>query len=164
MYDKDGIFLAGAAIDPDTLELQREIAPYNVERVAQDRTENGIGEDTGESQDISNKEETDEVLENIENEPVDTTVQNAENTPFYGIWCYGSKRKEESNSYAETLKASGFDARVFVTTDWSNLNTEKFYVVTAGVYVTQDEANAALASVQSVCADAYVKYSGDFQG
>lgn len=164
MYDKDEIFLAGAAIDPDTLELQREIAPYNAERVAQDRAEKGIGEDTGESQDINNKEETDEVSENIENEPVDTTVQNAENTPFYGVWCYGSKGEEESNSYAETLKASGFDARVFVTTDWSNLNTEKFYVVTAGVYVTKDEANAALASVQSVCADAYVKYSGDFQG
>lgn len=164
MYDKDEIFLAGAAIDPDTLELQREIAPYNAERVAQDRAEKGIGEDTGESQDINNKEETDEVSENIENEPVDTIVQNAENTPFYGVWCYGSKGEEESNSYAETLKASGFDARVFVTTDWSNLNTEKFYVVTAGVYVTQDEANAALASIQSVCADAYVKYSGDFQG
>ena len=164
MYDKDEIFLAGAAIDPDTLELQREIAPYNAERVAQDRAEKGIAEDTGESQDINNKEETDEVSENIENEPVDTIVQNAENTPFYGVWCYGSKGEEESNSYAETLKASGFDARVFVTTDWSNLNTEKFYVVTAGVYVTQDEANAALASIQSVCADAYVKYSGDFQG
>ena len=51
-----------------------------------------------------------------------------------------------------------------MTTDWSNLNTEKFYVVTAGVYAAESDANAALASVQSVYPDAYVKYSGDFQG
>ena len=95
MYDKDEIFLAGAAIDPDTLELQREIAPYNAERVAQDRAEKGIGEDTGESQDINNKEETDEVSENIENEPVDTTVQNAEILLFmeYGVMEARGKRK-----------------------------------------------------------------------
>ena len=41
---------------------------------------------------------------------------------------------------------------------------EKFYVVTAGIYQSESEANAALASAQSFCADAYVKYSGDFQG
>ncbi len=34
---EDDVFLAGAAIDPDTLELQREIAPYDEERVAQDK-------------------------------------------------------------------------------------------------------------------------------
>lgn len=57
-----------------------------------------------------------------------------------------------------------FDARVYVTTDWSNLNTEKFYVVTVGVYSTESEANANLTSVQSVCQEAYVKYSGNYMG
>lgn len=91
-------------------------------------------------------------------------AQQSGNSPFYGIWCYGTKEEGEANFYAESLKASGFDARVFVTTDWSNLNTEKFYVVTAGVYPTESDANASLASVQNVYPDAYVKYSGDFQG
>ena len=100
------------------------------------------------------------MLENLRDELSGTTAQQSEDTSFYGIWCYGSKEEGEANSYAETLKASGFDARVYVTTDWSNLNTEKFYVVTAGVYSTESEANAALTSVQSVCPDAYVKYSG----
>ncbi len=45
-------------------------------------------------------------------------------------------------------------AQVFVTKDWSNLNPEKFYVVTAGIYQSESEANAALASAQSFCADA----------
>ena len=91
-------------------------------------------------------------------------AQQSEDTSFYGIWCYGSKEEGEANSYAETLKASGFDTRVYVTTDWSNLNTEKFYVVTAGVYSTESEANANLTSVQSVCQEAYVKYSGNYMG
>lgn len=116
---------------------------------------------------------TEELPESIEEFPINskpilnqssTTAQQSEDTSFYGIWCYGSKEEGEANSYAETLKASGFDARVYVTTDWSNLNTEKFYVVTAGVYSTESEANADLTSVQSVCQDAYVKYSGNYMG
>lgn len=91
-------------------------------------------------------------------------TQQAVNAPFYGIWCYGSKEEGDANAYAENLKVQGFDAKVFVTTDWNNLNAEKFYVVTAGVYATESDANAALASVQGICADAYVKYSGDYKG
>lgn len=104
------------------------------------------------------------MLESVRDELGGTTAQRSEDTSFYGIWCYGSKEPEEANSYAETLKASGFDAGVFITTNWSNLNTERFFVVTAGIYATEDEANAALASVQGICPDAYVKYSGDFLG
>lgn len=141
MYDKDDIFLAGAAIDPDTLELQREIAPYNLERIEQDRAARNIEDDTGEYQ---------------------GTQLGQQKTPFYGIWCYASREEAEANSYVEVIKNSGFDARVFVTTDWSNLNDETFYVVTAGIYQTEDEANEVLADVRNLCADAYIKYSGDF--
>lgn len=114
------------------------------------------------SAEFNNYEKANEkMLENLRDELSGTTAQQSEDTSFYGIWCYGGKEEGEANSYAETLKASGFDARVYVTTDWSNLNTEKFYVVTAGVYSTESEANAALTSVQSVCPEAYVKYSGN---
>ena len=91
-------------------------------------------------------------------------AQQSATTPFYGIWCYGGKSEEDADAYAQSMRSSGYDAQVFVTTDWSNLNPEKFYVVTAGIYQSESEANAALASAQSFCADAYVKYSGDFQG
>ena len=101
LYDENGIFLAGAEIDPDTLELEREIAPYNVDAIAG------------------------------QNEP----AQQSATTPFYGIWCYGGKSEEDADAYAQSMRSSGYDAQVFVTTDWSNLNPEKFYVVTAGISV-----------------------------
>ena len=43
--------------------------------------------------------------------------------------------QEEENrqqEQAKKIRGNGFDAQVFVTTDWSNLNTEKWYVITAG--------------------------------
>ena len=84
--------------------------------------------------------------------------------PFYGIWCYGSKESADAYNYASSLSNAGFEAEVFLTTDWSNLNTESYYVVTAGTYGTEGEATANLAAVQSFCSDAYVKYSGNYQG
>ena len=41
--------------------------------------------------------------------------------------------QEEENrqqEQAKKIRGNGFDAQVFVTTDWSNLNTEKWYVIT----------------------------------
>ena len=225
MYDADGTFLAGAAIDPDTLELQREIAPYDADRVAQDKAEkseeNSTQNQTNQNQDYLLPDVADRYInedeiagfspENIQlaiNEifarhgrvfstseiaayfeakswyqPDQTNTDdqiNAEfneyekanekllermrirTTPFYGIWCYGSKDSTEAYNYADTMAGSGFMTQVYITTDWSNLNSETYYVVTAGTYDTEEDANAALDSVRSYCADAYVKYSGDY--
>ena len=90
--------------------------------------------------------------------------KNVSPSDFYGIWCYGSKGIEEAESYAETMRQNGYDAQVFLTTDWSNLNTDAYYVVTAGKYGSEVEAYNALPSVQNWCADAYVKYSGTWKG
>lgn len=84
--------------------------------------------------------------------------------PFYGIWCQGTKDADEAEKYADRLRELGFAAQVFVTTDWSNLNKERWYVVTAGVYTTESDAKANLSSVQAHYKDAYVKYSGSYQG
>lgn len=85
-------------------------------------------------------------------------------TPFYGIWC--EAYKNESNAQAATKKYinKSIDARVFITTDWSNLNSQKWYIVSAGVYSSKEEANAALPAIQRRYPDAYVKYSGSWQG
>lgn len=85
-------------------------------------------------------------------------------TPFYGIWC--EAYKNESNAQAATKKYinKGIDARVFVTTDWSNLNSQKWYIVSAGIYSSKKEAKAALNEIQRQYPDAYVKYSGSWQG
>lgn len=85
-------------------------------------------------------------------------------SPFYGIWCGAAKTEAEAQKQAKKIRENGFDAQVFVTTDWSNLNTEKWYVITAGTYGTKEAASAVLQDVQRVCSDAYIKYSGNWQG
>lgn len=84
--------------------------------------------------------------------------------PFYGIWCGAAKTEAEAQKQVKKIRENGFDAQVFVTTDWSNLNTEKWYVITAGTYGTEKAASAVLPDVQRVCSDAYIKYSGNWQG
>lgn len=72
--------------------------------------------------------------------------------------------ERKRNIRKKKIRGNGFDAQVFVTTDWSNLNTEKWYVITAGIYGTKEAASAVLQDVQRVCSDAYIKYSGNWQG
>lgn len=81
---------------------------------------------------------------------------------FYGVWCSGSKSESDAEDIVLELENKGFEAQVFVTTDWENLNTEKYYVVTAGVCETKQEAEQLLSRVKnSGYPDAYVKYSGE---
>ena len=124
----------------------------------QQAAENAVTAKTPESQDASNNVGPTQPFEIHQSE--EATFQ----PPFYGIWCYGSKESGDAYNYASSLNNAGFEAEVFLTTDWSNLNKESYYVVTAGTYGTEGEANANLAAVQSFCSDAYVKYSGNYQG
>lgn len=85
--------------------------------------------------------------------------------PFWGIWCFASKEFGDSQSVGYDLQKKGFPAFAVETTDYANLNTEHWWAVCAGRFGTEAEANAALAAVQNAgYPDAYVKYSGDWQG
>lgn len=84
--------------------------------------------------------------------------------PFYGIWCGAAKTQSGAEKEADLLRNKGFDAVVFVTTDWNNLNKEKWYVVSAGAYKNKSDAMNALPAVKKVYPGAYVKYSGNWQG
>ncbi len=96
-------------------------------------------------------------------QPDSSTV--TDNTPFYGIWCSAAKDEADAQKSANTLTEKGLDGRVYVTTDWSNLNKEKWYVVSAGAYATEADANAMLDTVKAAgYGSAYVKYSGDYIG
>ena len=84
------------------------------------------------------------------------------NAPFWGIWIGASQDAGEAQGIADAAVNQGFDAHVELTTDWSNLNSEPWYVVTVGYASTEEEANAQVAAVQSAGWDgAYVKYSGE---
>ena len=84
--------------------------------------------------------------------------------PFYGVWCSASKSYADMQAAAGQLSQYGLPSGIFVTTDWSNLNPEFWYVLSAGTYSSESAAYAALLQVQNVFPDAYVKYSGDYIG
>ena len=85
--------------------------------------------------------------------------------PFYGIWCSASKDQKDAENVADKLSSRGFYGQVFVTSDWEKLNSEKWYVVTAGVYPDKEDAEAALSEVKSAgYPDAYIKYTGNYTG
>lgn len=106
---------------------------------------------------IGKREEVNIEDENINVEEESTNIENG----FYGIWCGASKDYLGAESIVNTLISQGFDADIFVTTDWENLNDEKWYVVSAGQYDTQEEAEKALPNVKTAVESAYIKYSGN---
>ena len=101
------------------------------------------------------------VTDNPQSTPNENAAVFNDTAPFYGIWVYASKSYDEASSFAGEVSSNGLKGFVFTTTDWSNLNSEKWYVVTAGQYGTEKEANNKLDAVQKYYPDAYVKYSGD---
>ena len=84
---------------------------------------------------------------------------------FCGVWAYASKDLGEAVWFAGDDRDRGFAAEVFLTTDWSNLNTEPWYVVSLGCCSSEGEAEGVLSSAHSsVYGDAYIKWSGDYIG
>lgn len=94
--------------------------------------------------------------------PTATVLSAKTEAPFYGVWIAASKTETEAQNMADQYRADGLETQIVVTTDWSNLNNEKYYTLTAGAYATQDEAEARLSEVKAQgLKDAYVKYTGE---
>jgi len=84
---------------------------------------------------------------------------------FCGVWAYASKDLGEALDFADDAQRRGFAAEVFLTTDWSNLNSEPWYVVSLGCTSSEAEADRVLQAAHgSGYGDAYVKWSGDYIG
>ena len=86
-------------------------------------------------------------------------------SPFYGIWITASKDITDVQNVVTEARNRGLNAGLYITTDWSNLNPEFWYVASAGEYASEASANAALPNIQAAgYGDAYVKYTGSWQG
>ena len=95
-----------------------------------------------------------------ESEPSPATPQ-----PFYGIWVAAFKDEQSAKDTVSKLKEKGFDAVMLISSQWSNLNQETWYIVSAGSYTTKDAAQKDLPSVQAAgYSDAYIKHTGDWKG
>ncbi|AKT48276.1 hypothetical protein ADJ70_03745 [Olsenella sp. oral taxon 807] len=85
--------------------------------------------------------------------------------PFWGVWTFASKSASEAMERATSMTAKGFDSTVELTTDWSNLNDEEWYVVTTGMWRDREEAESMASSLRLAgYSDAYAKYSGEYVG
>lgn len=91
----------------------------------------------------------------------DGTVQ-----PFWGVWIGAFKHLESAEEYAAEARNDGYSyAAVYVSSDWSNLNAETWYVVSIDQAVSQGDAEqAALIAQQKGYDGAYAKYTGDYIG
>ena len=84
--------------------------------------------------------------------------------PFWGIWCFSSKSRANAEDVAEKLMDKGFECKVVKTSDWTNLNSDTYYSVSAGVYKYEEDAKAQLSAVVNEgYQDAYVKYTGELR-
>jgi hypothetical protein len=103
-----------------------------------------------------------EVLEESKEEQV---INEATDAPFYGIWCYASKDQNEAQKVASQLIELGFNAKVYICSEWSNLNQEMWYCVSADSCQTRAEAEIVQqAALDAGYSEAYIKYSGNYIG
>ncbi len=93
-------------------------------------------------------------------EPEDYT---AADMSFYGVWISASKNLEASWELADLIRHDGVTGYVYVSSEWSNLNPETWYLVSAGIYETYEDALAGLDRMHEAgYADAYIKWSGEY--
>lgn len=84
---------------------------------------------------------------------------------FYGIWVSATKSLKDANSTLKKVKAKGFNkSKIYTTTEWSNLNSQKYYVISTDQYKTKSSANKALSRVKRYYKGAFIKYTGNYKG
>lgn len=109
-------------------------------------------------------------MENVDSVEVysvlsETPFPVVQDKPFYGIWCFASKDQWEAQRVADDLKDMGFDGQVYISSEWSNLDPEKWYCASPGACATKSEAEAVLSAAHNAgYSDAYIKYSGNYIG
>lgn len=96
---------------------------------------------------------------------VNTVDDYQKNNAFYGIWCGASRDYEEAENIAYDIgEQGGLSVDIYYTPEWSNLNREPWYALSAGSYLSEIEAYENLNKVQMIVPDAYIRYSGEFLG
>lgn len=84
---------------------------------------------------------------------------------YYAVFVSAAKDKSECASTELRLEEAGFESSVIFAPDFSELNPEPYYAVTAGLFGTKEAAESCLVNVKaSGLNDAYVKYCGKYVG
>lgn len=85
---------------------------------------------------------------------------------YYGVFVSSAKSPEACTPTVNKLEEAGFMREpVVYTPDFSGLNPEPYYVATAGMFTSENDAEETLAKVKKAgFTDAYVKYAGTYTG
>ena len=121
-------------------------------------------ESTAEQKEESGVEQKEESASEQKEEPAEQPSSSDEHSPFYGIWCRATKNRSVAEDAASEMEEKGLPAEIFVSSDWSNMNSEMWYVISAGTYETKAEAESMLPHVQDYYPSAFIKYSGAWIG
>lgn len=157
----DAGYLAGQtqkseAVEEDAKENENEI--YDNE----EKTEELSDYNRVTNHEVETEHDTEMTQENIPKEEI--PYEKLSLNPFYGIWICASKDEKEVMEKSDEASLQQFDTDIMITSDWSDLNEEKYYALTLGLYPTQEEAEAMLPTVLEYYPDAYIKYSGTYRG
>lgn len=89
-------------------------------------------------------------------------ASNSNGSAFWGVWIAACKESANAETIAGEARNAGFSsAAVYTSTDWENLNPERWYVVSLGQYGSQSDAEAVLSKARKAgYGDAYVKHTG----
>ena len=90
------------------------------------------------------------------------TVAPTTNEPFWGVWAASFKDAGNAAEFAAQAVADGWpEAAVYVTSDWSDLNSDTWYAVSLQRCDSQSDAEAAAKRAsKSGYKGAYAKYTG----
>ena len=83
---------------------------------------------------------------------------------FWGVWIGAEKNLSKANEMVGEAWSLGVEASLVITAEWSELDSELGYMIVAGSYQTEEEAKEHLSEVTQDYPEAYVKYSGDYEG
>lgn len=96
----------------------------------------------------------------VERQVSSTISASHENEPFYGIWVGSSGMYNGAEEFVIS-DTHNYPMHIFLTSEWSNLNPEPYWVVSIGRSQTKEEAEDYLKYVKEDYPKAYVKYSGE---
>ena len=154
---------AGLSIDePDYVGNSYEDDRFWFYSTSEDYWDDGINTTYSEAQAFIEEQESKIIT--LDTIPLSTYKNEMVMDSFYGIWCYRSKNMEDAVDFMNNYDVGYILPQMFLTTDWENLNSEPYYVVTIGVYRTQEKAENELSRVQEQYPDAYIEYSGKYIG
>ncbi|MCR5267533.1 MAG: SPOR domain-containing protein [Lachnospiraceae bacterium] len=89
------------------------------------------------------------------------TVSTVDEEPFYGVWVSAFTERADAEKIVDALSDKGFNASIVFSPDWENLSPKAYHCVTAGRFMSEEEADRALEQVKEAgYKDAYVKSSG----